>query len=141
MSSHRRPHHLDPPHCAAGHVRGEFTSPITCYTVIQNHYCSMGTSPNLCTSLRTIYRRWSCYGKRLLSTHGKDICICNCDAYISLYLCQFCTYSIIVVDPTICLTWIEMNWSDNKVIRVKGRMIDLVRLVLLIVPHSNIHPR
>ena len=141
MPSHCCPHHLDPPHCAAGHVGGEFTSPIMHRTVIQNHYCSMGTSPNLCTLLHTIYQHQSCYGKRLLSTHGKDICICNHDVYVSLYLCQFCTYSITVVDPTIRLTWIEVNWSDDKVIRVKGRMIDLVCLVLLIIPHSNIHPR
>ena len=138
MASHL---HLDTSYCAAGHVGGEFASSIMCCTIIQNHYHSMKASPNLCTSLCAIYQCQSHYSKGLLSTHGKDICICNHNVYTLLYLCQFYTENITVVDPTICLTWIEANWSNNEVIRVKGRIIDLVLLVLLIVPHSNIHPR
>lgn len=138
MASHLR---LDSSYCAAGHVRGEFASPITCCTIIQNRYHSMGTSWHLCTSLRAIYWHRSHYGKGLLSMHGKDIHICNHNVYALLYLCQFHTENITVVDPTIRLTWIKANWSNDEVIRVKGRIIDLVRLVLLIVSHSNIHPR
>ena len=90
--------------------------------------------PFIDVGLVTARDYYQCMGR----TSAYAIAMCT---HYYIYVTFVLSENITVVDPTIHLTWIKVNWSNNKVIRVKGRIIDLVCLVLLIVPHSNIHPR
>ena len=59
--------------------------------------------------------------------------------YISMRI-SYIQYKTIVIDPSIRLTWMELNWEQDEVARVKDVILRQVSLLLLIVTLLTVSP-